>query len=195
MHIESFELMKYFVIKYLDRNKKLEILDIGSQDINGSYKSLFINTNWNYRGLDMVEGFNVDIVSESAYDFGIHEKFDVIVSGNCLEHVKAPWLWIKEIEKVINKGGLICLITPFSIGEHRYPVDCWIILPDGYKYLLEEESNFTVLETKINNSEIRHRFFDGRPKLKWMLRVFPRKLKRLFEYIPMQDTYVIASAN
>jgi SAM-dependent methyltransferase len=193
MHEESFELMKYFVERYLDKSKMLEILDIGSFDVNGSYKSLFQNLNWNYCGLDMIEGPNVDIVSKSAYDFGIEKQFDVVISGNCLEHVEAPWKWIRELEKVTKKGGIVCIITPFSIGEHRHPVDCWRILPDGYRYLLERENNFTILETKLN-AKIRYRFFEYRPKLKWILRILPRNIKKLLKY-PMQDTYVIATVN
>ena len=193
MHEESFELMKYFVERYLDKSKKLEILEIGSFNVNGTYKSLFLNLNWNYCGLDMVEGPNVDVVSKSAYDFGIEKQFDVVISGNCLEHVEAPWKWIRELEKVTKKGGIVCIITPFSIGEHRYPLDCWRILPDGYRYLLERENNFTILETKVN-AKIRYRYFEYRPKLKWILRILPGTIKKLLKY-PMQDTYVIATVN
>jgi 2-polyprenyl-3-methyl-5-hydroxy-6-metoxy-1,4-benzoquinol methylase len=127
MHKESFEIMEYFVKKYLDRNKKLEILDVGSYDVNGNYKELFQNNNWKYHGLDMIKGPNVDIVSKTPYNFNLKKQFDVVVSGNCLEHVEAPWKWIKEVVKVTKKGGIVCIITPFSLGEHRYPVDCWRI--------------------------------------------------------------------
>jgi SAM-dependent methyltransferase len=196
MHKESYELMNYFVQKYLDKNTKIDILDVGSYDVNGSYKPLFNNKNWNYTGLDIIEGPNVDIVSKSEYDFGIDKQYDIIISGNCLEHVEAPWLWIKQIEKVVKNGGLICIVTPFSIGEHRYPVDCWRILPDGYKYLLEKTSNFSVLESKINNDTpiIKYRFFDKRPKFKWVYNILPTRIQKYFVYtiFPIQDTIVIA---
>src|SRR4051812_49111811 len=118
MHVQSFELMQYFVEKYLDKNKKLDILDVGSYDINGNYKSLFQNPNWSYCGLDMVSGPNVDVVSKAPYDFGLDRQFDIVVSGNCLEHVESPWQWIREVYKATKKGGLVCIITPFSFGEH-----------------------------------------------------------------------------
>jgi len=197
MHVESFELMKYFAEKYLDRNKKLRILDIGSCDVNGSYKSIFINDKWEYKGLDMVPGKNVDIVSKSEYDFGVEEQFDVVVSGNCLEHVEAPWKWIKEVEKVTKPNGIVCIITPFSIGEHRYPVDCWRILPDGYKFLFEKESSFTLIESKINkpDPEIRYRYFQDRPEKRWMLKYLPETIKKRFfayNYPNPMDTFAIA---
>jgi SAM-dependent methyltransferase len=189
MHKESFEIMKYFVDKYLDKNKQLDILDVGSFDVNGSYKSLFQKPSWNYSGLDIVEGPNVDIVSKGLYDFGLDKQFDIVVSGNCLEHVESPQKWIQEIQKVTKKGGLVCIITPFSVEEHRYPLDCWRILPDGCKYLLEKESDFTVLETKINYSKRRYKFRNSRLKSKFA----PKWLRKYyFKKVNIDDTYVIA---
>ncbi len=192
MHKESFELMKYFVDKYLDREKKIEILDVGSYDVNGSYKPLFQNSGWNYYGMDMVAGPNVDLISRSAFDFDLDRQFDVVISGNCMEHVEAPWKWIREVEKITKKGGLVCIITPFSIGEHRHPVDCWRVLPDGYRYLLEKESNYKVLETKLNIPAKKYKIFSSRRKIKWILKFLPHKVKNILAFKPIQDTYVIA---
>lgn len=184
--------MKCFVEEYLNKNNELDILDVGSYDVNGTYKPLFQNPKWKYSGLDIVEGPNVDIVSRSAYDFGLDKQFDVVVSGNCLEHVEAPWKWIKEVYNATKSGGVICIITPFSLGEHRYPVDCWRLLPDGYRYLLETEVNLKVLETKINIPPKLYHFFDTRPRLNWLMKYTPSKILRILEYKALQDTYAIA---
>jgi hypothetical protein len=37
-------------------------LDVGSYDINGSYRDIFIEKKYEYYGLDMIEGPNVDII-------------------------------------------------------------------------------------------------------------------------------------
>lgn len=178
--------MRYFVDKFLDKNRPLKILDVGSMDVNGTYKAIFKNVNWHYSGLDIIDGPNVDIVSKGAYDFGLDTEYDVVISGNCLEHVEAPWKWIKEVEKATKKGGLVCIITPFAIGIHRHPVDCYRILPDGYRYLLEQESNFKVLEAEaIKRIHIFHR-----PSLKWILKILPKYLIKKLEFIP--NTYVVA---
>ena len=143
--------MRYFVEKYLDLNSELTILDVGSCDVNGTYKDLFQNPKWKYYGLDLQPGPNVDLVSKSVYDFGLKSRFfDVVISGNTLEHVEAPWIWIKEIESVTKLNGLICIIAPFFIHIHRHPLDCWRIAPDGMKYLLGSHGNFEVLECKMN---------------------------------------------
>lgn len=191
MHKESFEIMKYFVEKYLNKNKITDILEVGSYNVNGTYKSLFNNSNWNYLGLDMRKGPNVDFVSKSAYEFGLGKQFDIVVSGNCLNHVEAPWKWIWEVYNVTKKGGIICIINPL-IGENKHPFDCWRILPDGYKYLLEKECRFSVLETKVNIPETQYRFFINRPKYKWITKIIPKHIKNILTYDQVQDSYVIA---
>ncbi len=73
MHKSSYDKMKQFVDKYLDKDKKLKILDIGSQDVNGSYKELFENDNWTYIGADMCESKNVDFVLKNVYRWNVKQ--------------------------------------------------------------------------------------------------------------------------
>lgn len=183
MHKESFKIVSSFVKKFLDPEKNLKILEVGSYDVNGSFKNLFKNPKWKYYGLDLRKGSNVDIVSKGPYDFGLNEKFDVIISANCLEHVEAPWKWIKEIERVTKKNGLICITVPFSIGEHKHPLDCWRILPDGFKYLLEKHCDFKILKCELNEP------------LAWLPKKLPVKIKKIFEIPIVKDTYAIAIKN
>lgn len=185
--------MEYFVKKYLDKNKVYTILDIGSYNVSGSYKNLFINKNWKYSGLDIVPGPNVDIVAKSPYDFGLDQKFDIIISGNCLEHVEAPWLWIKEVERIIKPDGYLCIVTPFNIGEHRFPVDCYRILPDGFRYLLCTHCNFEMLESKITDPPRKIRFFSARSKMMFLYNILPGKIKNaLLKPADFIDSYAIA---
>jgi len=65
MHETSMVQMSKFVQEYLDVNKDLTILDVGSLDINGSYKPLFSNPKWTYFGLDVVAGPTVDVVASA----------------------------------------------------------------------------------------------------------------------------------
>lgn len=152
MHNTSLRLMQRFVADYLNPRQNLKILDVGSQSVNGDYRSIFINPLgwWEYVGLDVSIGQNVDIVANDQYKWPLNNaSFDVIISGQCLEHVEAPWLWIKEVERVCKPGGVICIIAPAKCTIHRYPVDCWRILPDGITYLLEQWCSFKVLECEV----------------------------------------------
>lgn len=141
MHQSSYDNMKRFAEVYLKEfsNKKLRILDVGSQDVNGSYKPLFNNSNWEYYGCDMVEGKNVDIVLKDIYNWKDikSNSFDVVISGQVFEHVEYIWVTILEIARVLKDEGMACIIAPSSGNEHRYPVDCWRIYPDGFKALVK----------------------------------------------------------
>ena len=139
MNNEQYWLMSKFAYEHLSKENNLKILDVGSYDVNGTHRSIFFNNaKWLYYGLDVEAGPNVDIVSVDEYNFGLDDNsFDVTISGSTAEHVRDVFAWMKEIARVTKKGGLICIITPSRIDEHRFPLDCWRIMPDGMSYLFE----------------------------------------------------------
>lgn len=135
MHQSSIDKMQSFKDTYLkDRESQaLKILDLGSQNIGGSYRSIFNEANWSYCGVDLELGQNVDLVIKNAYKWDeiSSESVDVLISGQTLEHIEYFWITILEIARVLKPGGICCLIAPSSGYEHRYPVDCWRFYPDG----------------------------------------------------------------
>jgi len=134
MHESSYKAMEE-AISVLDKNNPLKILDVGSFDVCGSYKPLFDFPQWQYVGLDIIEGPNVDLVVDP-YEWAVEDcSYDVVISGQCLEHVEMPWRWIMDVERVCKRGGLIIIIVPWNCHIHRHPVDCWRVLPDGLKVL------------------------------------------------------------
>lgn len=136
MHASSLEHVRRLVGKYLQGREGLEVVDVGSCDINGSYKAFFARPGWRYTGVDLAAGPNVDVVLASPYrlPFASH-GVDVIVSGQAFEHVQFFWLTWLEMVRVLKPGGLILLLAPSRGPEHRYPQDCWRFYPDGYRAL------------------------------------------------------------
>lgn len=128
--------MQDLVSRYLDRDRALAIADIGSYDVNGSYRSLFDSSRWLYQGVDLAPGPNVDLVLSSPYRLPFATgSLDLVVSGQAFEHVEFFWLSWLEMVRVLRPGGLIFLIAPSRGPEHRYPVDCWRFYPDAYRAL------------------------------------------------------------
>ena len=149
MHESTYKEMQKSVSGYLDRSRDLSILDIGSLDVNGTYKPLFENPKWKYTGLDLVAGENVDIVSAEPYHYPFSDQsFDVVVSGSCMEHVEDLHAFIKEAARVLKKDGTMCIIAPWVWEEHRFPRDYWRILPDGMKFLLEKIAGLPILRIR-----------------------------------------------
>ena len=50
--------MEWFAKTYL-KDVRAKILDIGSYDVNGNYRDIFIDERFEYTGLDMEDGPNV----------------------------------------------------------------------------------------------------------------------------------------
>jgi SAM-dependent methyltransferase len=128
--------MAQFRSRYLDarRNEPLTVIDLGSADLNGSYRALFALPPWRYLGVDLVAGENVDIVLRDPYrwrELG-SESIDVVVSGQTFEHTEFFWETMLEIARVLKPRGMCCIIAPSCGPEHRFSRDCWRIFADGF---------------------------------------------------------------
>jgi len=128
MHPDSLILMNLFKSKYLSEFEGATILDVGSIDINGTYREIF--TGFEYTGMDIVPGDNVDIVGYENLSV-----YDVLISGQVMEHVKHPWDWLKSLKQYFQY--FICIISPNTSSEHRHPIDCYRFFPDGMEALFE----------------------------------------------------------
>ncbi len=136
MHVSSYQHMQRLVETKLDRTRPLHAVDIGSFDVNGSYRTLFDNPGWRYTGIDLEAGPGVDVVLSSPYVFPLPTaSADIVLSGQAFEHIEFFWLTWLEMLRVLKPGGMIFLIAPSRGPEHRYPQDCWRFYPDGYRAL------------------------------------------------------------
>jgi hypothetical protein len=194
MHSSSYNKMRDFTnfllhwpqLKILG-DSIITIVDYGSQDMCGSYKELFEKPNWKYIGIDMAQGKNVDIVLSDPYDWKeiATSSVDVFISGQAFEHTEYLWLTMLEIERILKPLGLVCIIAPSAGPEHRFPVDCWRIYPDGFKALAKfanldvisattewdpsdgcEWKDSMLIAYKPDNESINHDLADLRKKLK-----------------------------
>ncbi|MCD6534066.1 MAG: methyltransferase domain-containing protein [Deltaproteobacteria bacterium] len=140
MHESSLFHMTRFRDQFLveKQNQDLVIADLGSYDVNGSYRPLFERHSWRYLGLDVGAGPNVDIVLADPYCWRAlsTNSLDVMISGQAFEHIEFFWLTVLELSRVLKPGGLCCLIAPSSGPEHSYPVDCWRFYRDGMRALM-----------------------------------------------------------
>ncbi|MCK9230786.1 MAG: methyltransferase domain-containing protein [Syntrophales bacterium] len=131
--------MEDFCRRYLSGKEdvSLRIYDLGSQDVNGSYRSLFHKPKWMYIGIDMAQGDNVDVVLHTPYVWReiTDNSADVVISGQAFEHIEYFWITMLEIARVLKPAGICCILAPSSGPEHRYPLDCWRFYPDGMRSL------------------------------------------------------------
>ena len=162
MHQSSFLAMEKFKNQYLDVNTNLDILDIGSFDSNKdpfNYGLLFNEKNWNYCGMDIKKGPNVDLVVSDIYNWvEINDQsYDVVVSGQAFKHMEFFWKAIVEIERILKPGGFCCIIAPSTGPVHRNPYDCYRFTAEGMKSIgkyagLEVLDSYTQVSPVWNDS-------------------------------------------
>lgn len=144
MHPESDALARSFASRYVTAG--MSVADVGSFDVNGTFRGLFPGCR--YVGLDIAPGPNVDRVVEP-YDFGA-ETFDAVISGSTMEHVEDLVRWGAACIAITKPGGVLCIIAPHGTSgftEHRHPVDCWRIFPDGMRFIFRD---LDILECRMD---------------------------------------------
>ncbi|WP_309088558.1 class I SAM-dependent methyltransferase [Phenylobacterium sp.] len=121
---------KLFFDAYVRPLGEVTVVEIGSQNVNGSIRDQFVGVK--YIGLDFAKAKGVDIVLEDPYAFPLEdESIDVVVSSSCFEHSEFFWLTFLEAIRILKPGGLFYLNAPSNGPVHGYPVDCWRFYPDA----------------------------------------------------------------
>jgi len=141
--------LRYNIIKlldnYLDNYVNGRVLEIGAggnilKEKYARKADDWISTDYDMRSsLDIrCDGMSLPFVEESV---------DVIVCIDVLEHVPNPELMMSEFSRVLSKGGVLILSTPFFFYLHEAPNDFYRFS----KYGLEKRvasSGLKVIETK-----------------------------------------------
>jgi len=149
MHQNSMNLMQEFVDKY--NVKSGTVLDIGSMDLNGSYKGLFPEDLVKYIGVDIAEGKNVDIIMDSPEWKKIKDA-DCAICGQTLEHVANIPKLMDSLFEALKPGGLLCMIAPSAGPPHDYPI--WVgHFSDEYMADIVKKAGFEVLECMTSQVE------------------------------------------
>ena len=165
MHRSSFFSMQKFKNDYLINLKNIKILDIGSYDSSGTsfnYRSIFDENTWEYVGMDLKGGPNVDLVVSDVYKWDEipDESFDLVISGQAFEHMEFFWKAIEEIARILKNGGYCCIIAPSSGPVHKNPLDCFRFTSDGMAEM-GKYAGLKILETYTNNTEESSPWYDS----------------------------------
>ena len=158
MHRTSFDEMRRLLQKHLgDRfDEPLEVLDVGSRQVEDGFGKTYrdlMPPAWRYEGCDLVPGANVDLVSLCAYRIReAAECYDLVISGQCLEHVELPHLLVCEMARMCRPGGRVIVTAPWQWHYHPHPLDCWRILPHGMAALFRL-AVLDVVETYLKATE------------------------------------------
>jgi SAM-dependent methyltransferase len=131
MHDTAMEFGAAFFNAYMKNTRGLTIVDIGSQDVNGSLRAVSPPDD-KYIGVDFMQAKGVDVVITDPYSLPFeNESVDAVVSSSCFEHSEFFWLLFNEALRILKPTGLLYVNAPSNGSFHRYPVDCWRFYPDS----------------------------------------------------------------
>ena len=117
----------------------LRVLEVGASEFTtGSYRSAFGRLPCDYVGVDIADGDGVDVVLDDPYHLPFDDgSFDIAVSGQTFEHNEQFWRTFAEMKRVLAPHGVLIVLAPSAGPEHRYPVDCYRLLPDSMTALAQ----------------------------------------------------------
>jgi SAM-dependent methyltransferase len=114
MHLEAYLFVQYVKSKFPQYFTDRRVLDCGSGDINGNNRYAFVDCD--YTGIDICSGSNVDVVSKIS-TFTSTEKFDTIISTECLEHDIEFKKSLRNMLDLLGENGLLV----FTCASHNRP--------------------------------------------------------------------------
>lgn len=148
MHLNSQLLFRKYAGRCFTDHQR--VLEIGPDGFPSTYQAAVGNPTLTWETLDVAADPRLTYPAAGEYSFPAPDNaFDVVVSGQVIEHVRKTWVWMKEVARVCKPGGCIITINPVSWGYHEAPIDCWRIYPEGMKALYDEAG----LEVELCSAE------------------------------------------
>ncbi len=152
MHAEAFAFVKQFAT-----DSTIDVIEVGSRNINGTVRGLFPNARWT--GLDLHPGPDVDVVCDML-DYTPPDSVDLIVCCEVLEHAERWSLMLSQAQAWLKPGGRMILTCA---GPGRIPhshIDGGRLRPDEYyanvsaddlRKALEADGLYVVICTQLKN--------------------------------------------
>lgn len=133
-----------------DSSGKL-LLDIAPQDHEGAepfFKKTKIET------LDISPNaratFTADLCQNNKAQIPSN-RYDYVVCTEVLEHTKQPFNAVKEIKRLLKKGGICFVSTPYDFRIHGPLPDCWRFTEHGLRELFK---SFDIIDISgLENNE------------------------------------------
>lgn len=174
-------ILKQGLTKSLVRAKKYakgRLLDVGCGD--KPYERLFSDVVSEHVGIDLEQEVSANKLPKKAdiyHDIskGLpfeNETFDTVLCTEVLEHIPEPDNLIREVNRILKKGGFLILSAPLVWGLHEEPRDYYRYTKYGLKYLaekngleviyIEKRGGIWVMIGQRISSFIHYNYVDGR---------------------------------
>src|SRR4051812_38505571 len=93
----------------------MRVLEVGPDAFPSTYQEQIPEQSLEWHTLDLFDNPRLTYPNSGEYSFPIpDDAYDIVLSGNVIEHVKRPWKWVPELQRITKKGGLVITICPVS---------------------------------------------------------------------------------
>ena len=98
--------------------KDVDVLDVGSANLNGTYKPFFSQAGCSsYTGIDVLPFNNVDIVGP-VHEYKTDKKYGIVFSASQLEHDMYWRLSLMKFIDLCKSGGMI-IFSAWALLDHH----------------------------------------------------------------------------
>ena len=152
MHPDSMRLMAEMKRLYLPSTPGIRICDDGGlhNQPEKTYRRLFPEAE--YHICDIVEHPSVQHVKPDPFTLPFEDGyFDIVLSGQMLEHCQNPFRAVAEMKRVLKIGGHIAIIVP-STGRRHDAQDGWRFMDDAFRFIAAEVGGFDTLADFIDKA-------------------------------------------
>lgn len=118
-------------------------IDVGAG--SAKYRDIIKPHTTKYAIFDISPGKYIDIVGNVLDMPFENEIYDTVISTQVLEHVEKPWIMVKEISRILKRGGICILTAPFFAPFHSDPHDYFRYSKEGMEALFKNEG-FEIIE-------------------------------------------------
>lgn len=139
--MENMKLIRKRHLAYLEGQHNLKVLDVGGlHDVpKKSYLRIFedlIDIEWTV--CDIVTHPSVDVVMPDPFTMPFPDStFDLVVSGQMLEHCLNPFKSVAEMKRVLKPKCRLAIIAPSS-GPRHDPKDAWRFYDDAFQFIIQD---------------------------------------------------------
>jgi SAM-dependent methyltransferase len=186
MHRNSLLLFKRYAQSQFKSG--MRVLEVGPS-LPSDFEPVVADPSIRWETIDIYKSPKLTYQATGEYSFPLPDQgYDIVMSAQVIEHVRAPWKWMRELARVCRVGGKIITINPVNWGYHKVPIDCWRMYPDAIKTLHAEAG----IETEFCTFESLEDWGDrlNWPALKWTLRKLLRRPESGEPFFPIDTISV-----
>ena len=164
----------------------MKVLEIGPDGFPSTYRKIVGDDSLTWETMDIYSSDELTYTATDEYTFPIDTgEFDIVLSGQVIEHVRKVWVWTREVARVCKQDGFVITISPVSWPYHMAPIDCWRMYPEAMEALYDD-AGLDMMLSKFESLEPRKLLSPFR-----LLQAFKLALGRTPVELPIIDTISI----